>query len=636
MTEHSSGADTGPAPADQTTPHRSADADALAARIVEQTGGDIRLALPLGLGKANTLANALTRMARRDRTIRLDIFTALTLERPDPKKGPAARFLGPARERLFGAYRDLDYARHLRAGTLPDNITVSEFFFQAGNWLHHGAAQQNYITANYTDARDVLYTRRPNVVAQLLARSDDRFSLSCNTDISADLIAARAAGKQDFILAGEVNDELPFMPGTGEVDAAEIDLLLDAPGKQFGLFSVPKRPVDPLDHAIGLHAARLVRDGGTLQIGIGSLGDAVAHALILRHHSPAAYRALQAAMPFARNSPFDESGPFDKGLYAVTEMLVQGILELLKAGVIRRRAQGALVHAGFFLDCRDFYRALREMDETDRARIQMMPVSFTNRLYGGETDKRRARRHARFFNSAMKATLLGGVVSDITEGGQIVSGVGGQYDFVSQAFALEDARAVLMLPATRTSHGRVTSNIVWEHPHETIPRHLRDVIITEYGIADLRGKSDADAIRAMIAIADSRFQPDLLAHAKRAGKLPRDEDIPIMHRANTPQRLRHWLERPMAKGLLPRFPFGCDFTTEEQRLLPALDLLKASQGAPLMQAQLIWLGLRQGRLPPDELAAIERMQLRRPGLRDAPTALALRGALAASRSPTLG
>lgn len=84
-----------------------------------------------------------------------------------------------------------------------------------------------------------------------------------------------------------------------------------------------------------------------------------------------------------------------------------------------------------------------------RARIQMMPVSFTNPLYGDETAKRAARCKARFVNAAMKATALGGVVSDVTDSGQIVSGVGGQFNFVDQAFALRDARAIITLHSTR-------------------------------------------------------------------------------------------------------------------------------------------------------------------------------------------
>ena len=98
--------------------------------------------------------------------------------------------------------------------------------------------------------------------------------------------------------------------------------------------------------------------------------------------------------------------------------------------------------------------------------------------------------------------------------GRVVSGVGGQYNFVAQAFALQGARSIIVLPATRATAGRMNSNIRWNYGHTTIPRHLRDIMVTEYGIADLRGKSDREVIAAMLSVADSRFQGELLARAK--------------------------------------------------------------------------------------------------------------------------
>ena len=606
------------------------DAGAMARRLVERTGGDIRLALPLGLGKANTITNALTELAIEDRSINLHIFTALTLQRPEAGSDLEKRFLEPAADRLFGAYTPLIYATRLSDGTLPDNIKVQEFFFQAGSWLDHEAAQQSYIAANYTHALHFLMARRPNVIAQLLARDGDRLSLSCNTDITVDLLRARARGDQDFMLAGEVNSELPFMPGAGEISRDDVDYLLDDPATDFELFSVPKRPVGERDHAIGLHVSGLVPDGGTLQIGIGSVGDAVASSLILRHHAPDKVRAIMAASPFPGLAAA-ETDSFKQGLYSVTEMLVQGIVELLRAGVINREVDGAAVHAGFFLDCRDFYRTLRDMPRQERARIQMMPVSFTNQLYGNEGAKREARRSARFVNSAMKATALGGIISDVTASGQIVSGVGGQFNFVDQAFALHDARAVITLPATRQSGGKVTSNIVWDHPHETIPRHLRDIVVTEYGIADLRGRSDAHCVMAMTAIADSRFQPELLERAKSAGKLPKHAVVPERHGKNLPDRVQTWLSPFVKDGSLRPFPFGTDFSETEQRLLPALSILKAASGSPTTMASLLWRGVVASSSDPSLRACLERLALGRPRtLRERLSKLAVKGAFAAS------
>ena len=184
-------------------------ADVLAETIVREVGSNIVLALPLGLGKAIDVANALYARASADRSIRLKIFTALTLERPQSGSELERRFIEPTMERLFGAYPDLAYASALRERQLPPNIDVSEFFFLAGRWLSVPAAQQSYISANYTHAARYVVERGVNVIAQLVAKrvvnGEARYSLSCNTDITLDLLSARAAGRAPFMLIGQVN-----------------------------------------------------------------------------------------------------------------------------------------------------------------------------------------------------------------------------------------------------------------------------------------------------------------------------------------------------------------------------------------------------------------------------------------------
>ena len=592
-------------------------AEDIADRIIEHTGGDIRLALPLGLGKPVTLVNALIRAVAARPDTHLSILTALTLERPDMSGDVARRFLEPAADRLFGRYPALDYATMLRDGTLPPNIEVSEFFLLAGRWIGVPQMQRRYIPANYTHAYDVLTAWRPNVLMQALAPLGEDYSLSCNTDISADLLRDRREGRQDFLVVGETNAALPAMAGPeATLPRGEVDLCLE-PGSDFELFSVVKRPVGAVEHAIGLHVARTIRDGGTLQIGIGAIGDAVAHALMLRQSGQAT--AIQEASPFATVG-FSEDGPFDTGLYAVTEMLVDGLLHLFEAGIIRREVDGAAIHAGFFVDCRNFYDRLRTLPPERREKIRMVPVSFTNQLYGDEAAKRTARTDARFVNSVMKATLLGGVVSDITSAAQEVSGIGGQFNFVEQAFALAGARSVLVLPSTRVSGGKLVSNTVWEHPHESVPRAYRDLIVTEYGIADLRGARDEDAVARMLRITDSRFQEELLEQAKAAGKIAADARLDPGARGNTPEAVEQWL----APFGLPEFPFGTDFTEVEQRLLPALDHLSQAQGSRTALAGLVWAGMR-AKAPPELLS---RMGLDRPeGVKERLLALALAGAI---------
>jgi hypothetical protein len=161
----------------------------------------------------------------------------------------------------------------------------------------------------------------------------------------------------------------------------------------------------------------------------------------------------------------------------------------------------------------------------------------------------------------------------------VVSGVGGQYNFVAMAHALPDARSILCVRASRTRHGHTTSNLIWNYAHQTIPRHLRDLVITEYGIADLRGRTDEEIIIALLNVADSRFQDALLSRAKAAGKIRSDYRIPDAFRNNLPQRLTLALRGHRRQGYFSEYPFGTDLTEEEIALARALKSLEARTGS---------------------------------------------------------
>jgi len=242
------------------------------------------------------------------------------------------------------------------------------------------------------------------------------------------------------------------------------------------------------------------------------------------------------------------------------------------------QARGVQVHGGFFLGPQEFYARLLAMDEAERERIAMTGVGYINRLYGDESLKRLQRRDARFINSAFIVTLLGAGVADQLEDGRLVSGVGGQHDFVTQAHELEGGRSIIMLRSWRESAGEVQSNLRWQYGHVTIPRHLRDIVVTEYGIADLRGRSDAEVIEALLRIADSRFQDALIEEARAAGKLPADFVLPDAFRQNTPQRLAEVARRQ--PELFDPFPLGSDFSAVERDLLAALKWLKGKLRLP--------------------------------------------------------
>lgn len=553
-------------------------------QVLTRLPAHIHVGLPLGLGKPNAFINALYARVRDLPQRRLTIYTALSLGRPPLGDGLQRRFLEPFVERVFADYEELTYVADLRADSLPPNIRVEQFFMQPGSLLHSVSAQQDYISSNYSHAARDINAKGLNLVAQLVAATPehpDRLSLACNPDITLDLlpmIEKRRAAGETILLLGQVHSELPYMPGDAELATTDFDLLIDEP-EQRRLFSTPNMPVTTQDHCIGLHASSLVRDGGTLQIGIGAMGDAVAAALLARQGDNDGYRALLEALDIGpwqvlieREGGLDA---FAQGLYGCSEMFVNGLLALAEAGVVRRPAdeQGVLVHGGFFLGPQAFYQRLREMPLAQRAQFAMTRISFINELYGQEALKRRQRRDARFINTAFGMTLLGAGVADQLEDGRVLSGVGGQYNFVAQGHALEGGRSILLLRSWREAGGEVSSNLYWTYGHCTIPRHLRDVVITEYGIADLRGQTDSEVIARLLAISDSRFQAELTAQAKAAGKLAKDFELDERYRDNTPERLE--AIRARHARLFPEYPLGSDFTAQERDLLRALNWLKS-------------------------------------------------------------
>ncbi|HGY9624046.1 TPA: acetyl-CoA hydrolase/transferase C-terminal domain-containing protein [Pseudomonas putida] len=553
-------------------------------QVLARLPAHIHMGLPLGLGKPNAFVNALYARIRECPERQLTIYTALSLGRPPLGDGLQRRFLEPFIERVFADYEELDYLADLRNDTLPANIRIEQFFLQPGSLLHSEAAQQDYVSSNYSHAARDINAKGLNLVAQLVATTPERpgqLSLACNPDITLDLLpmlARRRAAGETILLLGQAHTELPYMPGDAELGEDDFDLLIEAPERR-RLFSTPNMPVSTQDHCIGLHASALVRDGGTLQIGIGAMGDAVAAALLARQGDNAGYRAvLQALDVTSWQALIDREGGLDafaEGLYGCSEMFVNGLLALVEAGVIRRPAdeRGVLVHGGFFLGPQAFYQRLREMSLEQRRRFAMTGIGFINELYGQEALKRRQRRDARFVNTVFGMTLLGAGVADQLEDGRVLSGVGGQYNFVAQGHALEGGRSILLLRSWREAGGEVTSNLFWSYGHCTIPRHLRDIVVTEYGIADLRGQTDSEVIARLLAISDSRFQPQLMDQAKAAGKLPKDFQLDARFTDNTPERLEKIREQH--GRLFPEYPLGCDFTAEERDLLRALNWLKS-------------------------------------------------------------
>lgn len=674
--------------------------------LLLKTGPRIVLGIPLGIGKPNQFVNALYQRVQACPDLHLTIITALSLQKPHGNSELENRFLDPFVARVFGNYPDLDYLIAHREGRLPPNVRVVEQFFKTGDYLDNDLAQQNFLSVNYTNVARDLLTQGINVLAQAVAvdTDGDRLSLSSNPDILLDiqdLLATRP--DLSVLIIACCNHSLPFMENQAVVNCDAFDMILNDPLSTHDLFAPPNMKVSLQDYAIGLYAGSLVPDGGTLQIGIGSLGDAITHGLLLRQKNNPHYRELMADLLGWPIPALVDLRPFQEGLYGCSEMFVNGFMHLIQAGIVRRevfdhyelqvllnqkklsvdllpdtlsvlleagvispvltasdvvflrhygvfkpevsflQAQpqnqlqvadtlipanldspaalalvsehclgarlsgGIFMHGGFFLGPRAFYQALRDVDSEVRKKIGMSRISFVNRLGDDARLQRVQRRDGRFINTTMTVTLLGAAGSESLASGRVVSGVGGQYNFVAMADSLLDGRSILMLRSTHSRQGETWSNIVWSYAQITIPRHLRDIVITEYGIADLQGQTDSECVKRMLAIADSRFQAELLAQAKQNGKLEADYQIPAAQCQNFPAqieaKLRPWRER----GCLPDFPLGTDFTEDELVIVRALRKLKEDIRHPV---ELVRMMLR-GAYEADETSAryLARMQM---------------------------
>ena len=564
-----------------------------------------------------------------------------------------------------------------------------------------------------------------NVVAQMVSPGElydapGTVSFSCNPDLSLDLLPmlrAREAEGNPVAIVGEINRQLPWFGRDAAVAEDEFDMVFEHQASEYPLFSAPQMAISPEDHLIGFYASAMLKDGGTLQLGIGSLGAALVHSAILRHSDNDAWRTIFDYLKVAENFPLVEkeggTGTFEKGLYGCSEMMVDGFLYLMQAGVVRREvydhadlqilinngeideqvslatldvlrreglidspmrardvawltrygilratvefkggrlrigedslgadlddpgareAIGALalgerltggvaMHGGFYVGPQQFYQSLRELSDEDRNRICMTSVNFINHLYdhrfGNQRLKAAQRIHSRFINTAMMYTLSGAAVSDGLEDGRVISGVGGQYNFVSMAHELPEARSIIALRSTRKAQGTVVSNILFNYGHCTIPRHLRDVVITEYGIADLRGQSDEQVYLRLIRIADSRFQQGLLRRAQKAGKVDVAFRLPASWLNNTPEAIAKLFSEAGGKEWFPAFPFGRDFTDQELVLGKALKKLKTETATRRGKLSALLQAIRakdeQGRYA--EL--LQRMSLHQPsGLRE--------------------
>ncbi len=634
-------------------------------QVIRYLGNDIRASFPLGLGKPMLFMNELYRRAKDNPEIKLVIMTALTLELPKGKNDIEKRILKPI---------DFDFIADYRNGKLPANVTFTEMYSKAGSILNDQEAQMNHIASNYSHAVRDGVSNGANIFGQMLSINGDCYSMGCNTDLGVEALPVyqqRRISGEKCVTIGEVNNNLPFMYGDAIVDKSEYDFILQ--GEQFNLplFGAPKDAITLTDHMIGINVSTLLKDGGSIQIGIGALGDAIVSGLIMRNESNGVYREILDKVELI--SRYNDlilrlggTDQFKHGLYGSSEMFVDAFMQMYKSGILKRKVfhsvplmklinkgdlsadniptdiiekliglkainrcineddfiflqkfgilkesavfngtdikdgndsysvdmrdpvnlekiknitdkklkGGEIICGAFYFGPQSFYHALNQMPEEERKQFGMSGVNKVNQLYGDEELRRLQRKEGRFINTGMTASIFGSISSDQLADGRVVSGIGGQYDFAAMAHALEDGRLIMMIKSVKGSGKNLKSNIVFNYPQCSIPRHLRDIIVTEYGIADIRGKSDREIIAAMINIADSRFQKQLLNQAKKAKKIPEDYEIPEEYRNNTPEKIVQLLKPYQDKGFFKTFPFGTDFKPEEVMIVSSMKTLK--------------------------------------------------------------
>ncbi len=297
---------------------------------------------------------------------------------------------------------------------------------------------------------------------------------SLNVSVEAMHSAIRAA----TTVIAQLNPALPRTLGESFIHVDDIDLAVevDVPPAER-----PGEPIGPIERRIGEYVAELVPDGATLQLGIGAIPAATALALTDRR---------------------------DLGVH--TEMFTDSIVDLVEAGVItgaRKERNRDKIVTAFMMGTRRLYDFVN-----DNPMIEMRSVDFTN-----DTHVIRSFSRMTAINSAIEVDLTGQVVAD-SIGQRVYSGVGGQMDFIRGAALASEGRAIIALPATAAggSMSRITGTLKQGAGVVTTRAHAR-TIVTEYGVAELFGRSLRERAAALIGIAHPDHRDRLKSEAHDLG-----------------------------------------------------------------------------------------------------------------------
>ena len=412
------------------------------------------LGIPLGPGQPSAFLHAL---GDRDDWVELTVFGALLVD-------------------LYAVF------------TKPGVRYLSGFFGPAERFLVDSGARVEFVPADFRRFTRIAEQLSPRVVATVATPPDaDGFvSLSLHAGATVDAIA-RAGADPDRVLVVETNAKFPrtrgLLPEFGHrVHLDQIDVLVESDRDPFVL---PEVVPGDVDRAIAAHVQPLIPDGATLQTGIGGIPSTVVG--LLAHG--------------------------DGGDYGVhSEMFTTGLMQLHRAGKVSNLRKGQFDGVSittFAAGTLELYAWLDENEE-----VAFLPVDVVN------SPEVISRNHTMItINGALTVDLHGQVVAD-TIGGRQFSGIGGHEDFTAPSGLSLADRSLICMPSTSLVDGVCISRIVpalAEGWVVTTPRHQLDLVVTEHGVAHLRGRTVRERARALADIADLPFRDELRERAERLG-----------------------------------------------------------------------------------------------------------------------
>ena len=355
-----------------------------------------------------------------------------------------------------------------------DHVRHVAFFFGGASRMGGQAGWIDFIPSYFSEMPRMIERGEiaADVVFSMASPMDQHgyFSLSLGADYTMAAVAKARA------VALEVNPNVPFAHGNCHVHISQVTALIES---SEAVLEVGLPKIGPVQEAIGKYVADMIEDGSTLQIGYGGIPDAVVMQLTSKH---------------------------DLGIH--TEMIGDGILTLVESGAVSNRKKSYLpgkIIATFALGSKKLYQFMQR-----NPMLEMHPVDFTNDPYlAAKNDKLVA------INATLQVDLLGQCGSE-SLGPLPYSGTGGQVDFVRAANRSRGGKAFIVLPSTAKddSLSRIVPTLT-AGTHLTTSKNDINYVVTEFGVAQLRGKTAKQRAKELIAIAHPNFRTELTEAARR-------------------------------------------------------------------------------------------------------------------------